>query len=80
VTVNKKKIKTLICILGQTRAQDITWDSFNKYLLKSLDADLALCIAEKKNKNNHMYKNAKYNGNIKIQMITLNILKKHRIN
>ncbi len=60
MTVNKKKIKTLICILGQTRAQDITWDSFNKYLLKSLDADLALCIAEKKNKNNHMYKNAKY--------------------
>ena len=60
VTVNKKKIKTLICILGQTRAQDITWDSFNKYLLKSLDADLALCVAEKKNRNNHLYKNAKY--------------------
>lgn len=60
VTVNKKKIKTLICVLGQTRAQDITWDSFNKYLLKSLDADLALCVAEKKNKNNQMYKNAKY--------------------
>ena len=58
MTVNKKN-KTLICILGQTRAQDITWDSFNKYLLKSLDADLALCVAEK-NKNNHMYKNAKY--------------------
>ncbi len=59
VIVNKK-IKTLICILGQTRAQDITWKSFNKYLLKSLNADLALCVAEKKSKNNHMYKNAKY--------------------
>ena len=58
--VNKKKIKTLICVLGQTRAQDITWESFNKYLLESLGADLALCVAEKKNKNNHMYKNAKY--------------------
>ena len=60
VIVNKKKIKTLICVLGQTRAQDITWESFNKYLLESLGADLALCVAEKKNKNNHMYKNAKF--------------------
>jgi hypothetical protein len=60
VTVNKKKIKTLVCILGQTRAQDITWNNFNSYLLKSLNADLALCVAEKKTLNNQMYKNAKY--------------------
>ena len=46
--VNKKKIKTLICVLGQTRAQDITWESFNKHLLESLGADLALCVAEEK--------------------------------
>ena len=64
ITKNKK-IKTLVCILGQTRAQDITWKSFNKYLLKSLNADLALCIAEKKTQNNNMYKKAKFIWNYK---------------
>ena len=54
------KNKTLVCILGQTRAQDITWTIFNKYVLKSLNADLALCVAEKKNLNNLMYEKAKY--------------------
>ncbi len=55
-----KKNKTLVCILGQTRAHDITWKNFNHFVLKSLNADLALCVAEKKNKNNPMYKNSKY--------------------
>ena len=54
------KNKTLVCILGQTRAQDITWTNFNKYVLKSLNADLALCVAEKKNLNNLMYEKAKF--------------------
>lgn len=58
--INKKKIKTLVCIIGQTRAHEITWNSFNKYVLKSLDADLALCVAEQKSKKNKMYENAKY--------------------
>ena len=48
MTASNKKIKTLVCILGQTRAQDITWSNFNNFLLKSLNADLALCVAEKK--------------------------------
>ena len=43
MTVNKKKIKTLICVLGQTRAQDITWDSFNKYLLNNY-IDMGVCF------------------------------------
>jgi hypothetical protein len=60
VTAKNKKIKTLVCILGQTRAQDITWINFNNYVLKSLNADLALCVAEKKTLNNQMYKNAKF--------------------
>ena len=60
MTARNKKIKTLVCILGQTRAQDMTWSNFNNYLLKSLNADLALCVAEKETKNNQMYKNAKY--------------------
>ena len=65
VIVKNKKNKILVCILGQTRAQDITWRNFNKYLLKSLNADLALCIAEKKTSNNSMYKNAKFIWNYK---------------
>ena len=60
MTASNKKIKTLVCILGQTRAQDITWSNFNNFLLKSLNADLALCVADKKTSNNQMYKNAKY--------------------
>ena len=60
MTAKNKKIKTLVCVLGQTRAQGITWENFNKYLVKSLDADLALCVAEKKLKKNKMYKNAKF--------------------
>ena len=47
-------------ILGKTRAQDIIWENFNKHLLKSLNADLALCVAEKKSANNQMYKNDKF--------------------
>ena len=58
--VRNKKIKTLVCVLGQTRAQDITWNNFNNFLLKSLNADLALCVAEKETTDNQMYKNAKY--------------------
>ena len=54
--VKNKKIKTLVCILGQTRAQDITWKNFNNFVLKSLHADLALCVAEKKTlKNSTLY-------------------------
>ena len=60
VIAKNKKIKTLVCILGQTRAQDITWGNFNKYLLKSLNADLAISVAERKTANNQMYKHAKY--------------------
>jgi len=60
VIINKKKIKTLVCILGETRAQDITWSKFNKNVLKNLNADLAICVAEKKTSNNMMYNNAKF--------------------
>ena len=56
----KSNKKTLVCVLGQTRAQDITWNNFNKYVLKHLNADLALCISEKKSPNNNMHKKAKF--------------------
>lgn len=58
--INKKKPKTLVCILGETRAQDVTWSKFNINVLKNLNADLAICVAEKKTSNNKMYKNAKF--------------------
>ena len=31
----KNKKKTLVCVIGETRAQDLTWNNFNKYLLKN---------------------------------------------
>ncbi|TNF43428.1 MAG: hypothetical protein EP311_03130 [Cytophagales bacterium] len=40
------KSKTLVIILGQARADRLTWDSFKKNVLKVLEADLALCIGE----------------------------------
>jgi hypothetical protein len=55
--------RTLVCILGQTRAHELTWPSFEQYLLKPLkDPDLALCIGvdDTYHYNNNFYKNAKY--------------------
>lgn len=59
MTVSKNS-KTLVCIIGETRAQDLTWNKFKKNVLNSLNADLALCVAEKKQKNSPMYDHAKY--------------------
>lgn len=36
--------RTLICILNQVRAAEITWPSFKKFVLDELDADLCLAI------------------------------------
>ena len=60
MVIVKNKKKTLVCVIGETRAQDLTWNNFNKYLLKSLNADLALCVAEKNIKNNKINNKAKY--------------------
>jgi len=40
------KAKTLVVILGQARADKLTWYSFKKNVLDILEADLALCIGE----------------------------------
>lgn len=37
-------MKTLVCVIGQIRIPDVTWDRFKKYVLDELGADLALCI------------------------------------
>ena len=58
---NKYK-KTLVCIIAQTRAREITWGNFDKYVLKTLNADLAICVSRDKSYNfkNPFYTNSKY--------------------
>lgn len=54
--------KCLIIILGQIRAADLTWDSFEKNVFKELNADLALVIGESElnNDSNPYWFNSKY--------------------
>jgi hypothetical protein len=54
--------KTLVIILSETRAYDLTYESFDKHLLKPLDADLALCVAENSTEDptNPFYQRASY--------------------
>ena len=39
-----KPERTLVCVIGQTRARQLTWPSFKKNVLDELQADLALVI------------------------------------
>lgn len=67
------KQKTLICIVGELRAAELTYESFEKNILLPNKADILLCIPDDKNgeyKKNSYYKNAKY---IKIFDSTKNI-------
>jgi hypothetical protein len=55
--------KTLVIILGETRAHELTFENIKTNLLDELDADLALCIGIKPTQydyNNPFYKLAKY--------------------
>lgn len=54
--------KTLIIILGETRAHELTFDSFKKNVFDVLEADLCLCIGVKPDYdyNNPFYKLAKH--------------------
>jgi len=56
------KQKTLVIILGQARADKLTWTSFKTHVLDELNADLALCIGESPNNNssNFYWAHAKY--------------------
>ena len=58
----KQTMKTLVCIIGQIRIPNLTWDRFKKYVLDEFDADLALCIHDSGNtdRENPYHKNAKY--------------------
>ena len=53
---------TLVIVLAETRASEITFQSFNENLLCAFDADLALCIAEndREDTSNPFYRSARY--------------------
>jgi len=55
-------MKTLVIILSETRAYELTFYNFKENVIDVLDADLALCIGVKKDYNyeNPFYKLAKY--------------------
>jgi len=54
--------KTLVIILGETRASELTFDNFKKNVIDELQADLCLCIGVKPtyDYDNPFYKLAKY--------------------
>lgn len=54
--------KTLVIILSETRAHELTFDNIKKNLIDELNADLCLCIGIKPDYdyNNSFYKLAKY--------------------
>lgn len=55
--------KTLVIILGETRAHELTFENFKKNIIDELDADLCLCIGVKDDYDydNPFYNLAKYN-------------------
>ncbi len=55
-------MKTLVIILSETRAFELTFNNFKENVIDVLDADLALCIGVKQDYNyeNPFYKLAKY--------------------
>ena len=54
--------KTLVIILGQTRAHELTYQNIKENLIDTLGADLAVCIGAPENYpyDNPFYQNAKY--------------------
>jgi hypothetical protein len=55
-------INTLVIILNETRAHELTFDNFKKNVIDELNADLCLCIGVKHDYdyNNNFYQIAKY--------------------
>jgi len=54
--------KTLVIVLGETRAHELSFDNFKKNVIDELDADLCICIGANKDYdyNNPFYQLAKY--------------------
>ena len=57
-----KNSKTLVIILSETRASEITFENFQKNVIDELNADLCVCIGVKSDYdyNNPFYKLSKY--------------------
>ena len=55
-------MKTLVIILSETRAHELTYKNFEENVLQKLNADLCVCIGTKDNydTSNPFYQNAKY--------------------
>ena len=55
-------LKTLVIVLSETRASELTYDNFKKNVIDELNADLCLCIGVKSNYdyNNPFYQLSKY--------------------
>ncbi len=51
-------MRTLVCVIGQTREEDLVWERFNKFILKDT-TDLCLCI-DKSDTSGVMKQHAKY--------------------
>ena len=58
----QKKSKTLVIVLGETRAHELTFDNFKKNVIDELETDLCLCIgvSTSYDYNNPFYNLAKY--------------------
>jgi hypothetical protein len=52
--------RILVVVLGQTRAWELTFESFTANLLDQLGADLALCGGDRDERENPFYERAKY--------------------
>jgi len=54
-------MKTTVCVIGQARMAEVTWDRFKKYVLDELNADLVLCVHvdDSTDRENPYFKNAK---------------------
>jgi hypothetical protein len=61
-TTRLSMAKTLVIVLAETRAHEITFRSFKEHVLDALDADLALCVADnsREDPTNPFYVAARY--------------------
>jgi len=60
--MSAQKEKVLVVVLAETRAHELTFESFKASLLDGYSADLALCVAKnsREDASNPFYSNAKY--------------------
>lgn len=53
-------MKTLVCVVGQLRAADVTWDSFANNVVEALRADVAVCVDDDTGSDNPYWRNAAF--------------------